>query len=140
MHSRMEHAGLWCWKYDPALDRAYLDIKRQDEFDLPSVMDHFLETWLSLGYVHSDYVDAYRDAIYRIKNGDKQVVMDGLTAARSIRNLKKAGSRNVPIIAITANAFDEDVKLSLSSDMDAHLTKPIEPKILYSTLQKLINN
>ncbi len=65
-------------------------------------------------------------------------IMDGLTAARSIRNLKKAGAKTVPIIAMTANAFDEDVKQSLSNGMDAHLTKPIEPPILFSTLKRLV--
>ena len=66
-------------------------------------------------------------------------IMDGLTAARSIRNLKKDGSKSIPIIAMTANAFDEDVKLSLANGMDAHLTKPIESQLLFATLQKLMD-
>ena len=79
--------------------------------------------------------DFYFDAILM---DIRMPIMDGLTAARNIRNLKKADSRSVPIIAMTANAFDEDVKQSLSNGMDAHLTKPIEPANLFSTLQKLI--
>ena len=65
-------------------------------------------------------------------------VMDGLTACRAIRNLRKKGSRNIPIIAMTANAFDEDVELSLAHGMNAHLAKPIEPHTLYYTLSKLL--
>ncbi|MDO5112082.1 MAG: response regulator [Clostridia bacterium] len=65
-------------------------------------------------------------------------VMDGLAATRNIRNLRKKGSRSVPIVAMTANAFDEDVELSLASGMDAHLAKPIEPEMLFATLQRLM--
>lgn len=53
-------------------------------------------------------------------------VMDGLEAARQIRTMGRADSRNIPIIAMTANAFSEDMKKSLSSGMNGHLSKPIE--------------
>ncbi len=65
-------------------------------------------------------------------------VMDGLTAARNIRSLKKQGSKTVPIIAMTANAFDEDVELSLAHGMDAHIIKPLDPQLLCATLLKLM--
>ena len=64
-------------------------------------------------------------------------VMDGLTAARHIRALTKADAKTVPIIALTANAFEEDVQQSLDAGMNAHLSKPIEPDILYETLAHL---
>ncbi len=64
-------------------------------------------------------------------------VMDGLTAARHIRSLTKADAKTVPIIALTANAFEEDVQQSLDAGMNAHLSKPIEPDILYETLAHL---
>ncbi len=66
-------------------------------------------------------------------------VMDGLTAARSIRHLSKATAKTIPIIAMSANAFDEDVEKSKSAGMSAHLAKPIEPQLLYSTLEKLMD-
>ena len=66
-------------------------------------------------------------------------VMDGLTAAAHIRQMKKEGSNTIPIIAMTANAFDEDIRKSHDSGMDAHLGKPIDPQILYATLDKFIN-
>jgi len=65
-------------------------------------------------------------------------VMDGLTAAKTIRKTVKADAGDVPIIAMTANAFDEDVNRSKEAGMNAHLAKPIEPQKLYQTLADLI--
>ena len=65
-------------------------------------------------------------------------VMDGLEAARAIRALDKADARTVPIIALTANAFDEDVQRSMQAGLNAHLSKPVEPKALFDTLESLI--
>ena len=53
-------------------------------------------------------------------------VMDGLTAAREIRKSGKKGAQEIPIIAMSANAFKEDVERSLNAGMNAHTTKPIE--------------
>ncbi|MDD3338403.1 MAG: response regulator [Lachnospiraceae bacterium] len=63
-------------------------------------------------------------------------VMDGLTATRSIRQLHKRYASNIPIIAMSANAFEEDVEKSKAAGMNEHLSKPIEPHILYAALQK----
>jgi len=64
--------------------------------------------------------------------------MDGLEATRAIRALKRADAKRVPVIAMTANAFDEDVQLSLQAGMNAHLSKPVDPEHLYQTLEELI--
>ena len=53
-------------------------------------------------------------------------VMDGPTATRAIRSLQRADAGSVPIIALTANAFEEDVRLCLQAGMDAHLSKPVD--------------
>ena len=65
--------------------------------------------------------------------------MDGLTAAAAIRVMERSDARSIPIIALTANAFDEDVNNSLEAGMNAHLSKPVEPDKLYSVLAGLIH-
>lgn len=64
--------------------------------------------------------------------------MDGLEATRKIRETDRPDASTVPIIAMTANAFDEDVQRSLQVGMNAHLSKPIEPEKLIQTLEELI--
>ena len=64
--------------------------------------------------------------------------MDGLEAAAAIRALDRPDAKIIPIIALTANAFDEDVQRSLQVGMNAHLSKPVEPEHLYQTLEELI--
>ncbi|MBP3262798.1 response regulator [Pseudobutyrivibrio sp.] len=64
--------------------------------------------------------------------------MDGLTATKHIRTAGRADSATIPIIALTANAFDEDVQQSLQAGMNAHLSKPVEPQLLFETLEKLL--
>ena len=64
--------------------------------------------------------------------------MDGLEATAAIRKLDRPDSKIVPIIAMTANAFDEDVQRSLQVGMNAHLSKPVETERLYQTLEELI--
>ena len=64
--------------------------------------------------------------------------MDGLDATRAIRELDREDAKSIPIIALTANAFDEDVQRSMQAGLDAHLSKPVEPETLLETLENLI--
>ena len=64
--------------------------------------------------------------------------MDGLEATKTIRAMGKKDSEDIPIIALTANAFDEDVQRSLQAGLNAHLSKPVQPEALYKTLAKYI--
>ena len=64
--------------------------------------------------------------------------MDGLEATRAIRAIDRPDAKSIPIIALTANAFDEDVQRSLQAGMNAHLSKPVDPEHLYQTLEELI--
>ncbi len=63
--------------------------------------------------------------------------MDGLEATMAIRALDRADAKSIPIVALTANAFDEDVQRSLQSGLNAHLTKPVQPESLFETLEVL---
>ena len=65
-------------------------------------------------------------------------VMDGLRATETIRAMDRPDAKTIPIIAMTANAFDEDVQRSLQAGMNAHLSKPVEMEKLFETLETLI--
>lgn len=64
--------------------------------------------------------------------------MDGLEATRVIRAMDRPDAKAIPIIALTANAFDEDVQRSLQAGLNAHLSKPVQPELLFGTLENLI--
>jgi CheY-like chemotaxis protein len=65
-------------------------------------------------------------------------IMDGLKATETIRALDRPDAKKIPIIAMTANAFEKDVQQSLQAGMNAHLSKPVEPERLYETLNRMI--
>lgn len=65
-------------------------------------------------------------------------VMNGYEATRAIRGSDHTQAKNIPIIAMTANAFAEDIKKSMEAGMNDHLAKPIEPKQLYDALAEFI--
>ncbi|SDX66191.1 Signal transduction histidine kinase [Ruminococcaceae bacterium YAD3003] len=82
-----------------------------------------------------DSEEGYYDAILM---DVRMPEMDGLEATLAIRALDRSDAKKIPIIAMTANAFDEDVQRSLQVGMNAHLSKPVEPDHLYQTLEELI--
>ena len=65
-------------------------------------------------------------------------IMDGLEAAKTIREMGRADSFCIPIIALTASEAEDDQRLSKEAGMTSHLTKPIEPEMLYRTLEQLM--
>ncbi len=84
----------------------------------------------------SSHPDGYYDAILMDM---RMPEMDGLEATTIIRAMDRTDAKKIPIIALTANAFDEDVQRSLQAGLNAHLSKPVEPETLYSTLESLID-
>ena len=65
-------------------------------------------------------------------------VMDGLEAAKTIRRMARRDAQSVPIIAMTANAFDEDTKKSIESGMNGHLAKPVDIQELLRAIQEVL--
>ena len=65
-------------------------------------------------------------------------VMDGLEAAKAIRALDRADAKKIPIIALTGNAFDEDINRSVEAGMNAHLIKPVDSEQLVRILEELV--
>lgn len=62
--------------------------------------------------------------------------MDGFEATRAIRSMNRTDAGKVPILAVSANAFEEDVQNSLESGMNEHLAKPVDAKILYEKIKQ----
>ena len=65
-------------------------------------------------------------------------IMDGYTATKEIRALESTDLANIPIIAMTANAFEEDKKKAFESGMNGHIAKPIDVEVLFTTLKQII--
>ena len=65
-------------------------------------------------------------------------VMDGYEATRAIRALENKELASIPIIAMTANAFEEDKQEALAAGMNGHLAKPIDVEKLFNTLEKIL--
>ena len=65
-------------------------------------------------------------------------VMDGLEAARQIRTLNRKDAKEIPIIAMTANAFQDDIRDCIAAGMNAHIAKPIDSKKIEDTLQLVL--
>ena len=67
-------------------------------------------------------------------------VMNGLDATRAIRKLERPDAETIPIIAMTANAFEEDVRKCLDAGMNAHLAKPLDMKLVKQTIWEQISS
>lgn len=98
-----------------------------------------------------DSVNDGIDAVERMKALDENAYdlilmdiqmpkMDGYTATKEIRHLSNRRKANIPIVAMTANAFEEDKKKSMAAGMNAHLSKPVNIKNLVETLDGIFKN
>ena len=85
--------------------------------------------------MYNEHPEGYYDAILMDM---RMPEMNGLEATAAIRASGRADAKTIPIIALTANAFDEDVQRSLQAGLNAHHSKPVDPEALFDTLEKLI--
>ena len=113
-----------------------------DERDIVSALKIYLSTE---GYT---LFEAYtgREALEIVKKNEIHLilmdimmpVMDGLEATRAIRAMEREDCRTLPIIAMSANAFDDDLKKSVACGMNGHLSKPVEVEKLYQVLDEVL--
>ena len=66
-------------------------------------------------------------------------VWDGYRAAEAIRALNRKDAKSVPIMAMTADAFLNDIEKCFAAGMNAHVSKPIDPELLYQTILDLLS-
>ena len=66
-------------------------------------------------------------------------VMNGYEATREIRALENGGLASIPILAMTANAFEEDKQRAIQCGMNGHIAKPIDVEKLFETLEEILN-
>ena len=86
-----------------------------------------------------DMLEKAANGTYQIILMDVQMpVMNGYDAARKIRRMDDAQKANIPIIAMTANAFSEDKQVALDAGMNDHIAKPIDMSVLVPTLRKYL--
>ena len=81
---------------------------------------------------------AEKDEYFFILMDIQMPVMDGRQAAKAIRKLENSALEGIPIIALSANAFESDKRMSIETGMDAHLTKPIDIPVLLQTLARTL--
>lgn len=105
------------------------------------VLDGYLQrTGISVDYaingkIATELFEAQEEDTYDIVLMDVNMpVMDGYEATRKIRMSRRMQGKTIPIIAITANAFAEDAVAAYDAGMDGHIAKPINPKVLFETL------
>ena len=68
----------------------------------------------------------------------QMTVLDGISAVREIRRMDNPVLRRIPVVAMTANAFDDDRRKSIEVGMDGHLSKPIEPEKLAGMMRNVL--
>lgn len=104
-----------------------------DILDLEEIEHEWVENGQLAVDCFSEHEPGYFDAILM---DVRMPVMDGLQATRCIRALERPDAKTIPIIAMSANAFSEDVQRSLQAGMTAHLSKPVDMDRLFEELSK----
>ena len=99
----------------------------------------FLIDWVKDGQECFDKLEESDDGYYDLILMDIQMpVMDGYTATKEIRSLERSDAKTIPIIAMTANAFQEDAEKCIAVGMNAHLAKPLDIEKVMITICHLV--
>ena len=85
-----------------------------------------------------DHQPGHYDAI--LMDDMRMPEMDGPEATQVVCAMDRPDAKSIPLIALTANAFDEDVQRSMQEGLNAHLSKPVQPDTLSETLESLIRS
>ena len=102
-------------------------------------MEGITSDWAENGQIAVELFEQSEPSHYNAILMDMRMpVMDGLKATQTIRNLNRPDAASIPIIALTANAFEEDVKTCLQAGMNAHLSKPVDIDQLKLTLGRIV--
>lgn len=116
------------------------EINREIETALLEGLGFLIETAAD-GSIAVEKIKASRPGEFALILMDIQMpVMDGRQAARAIRHLEDPALSRIPIVALSANAFESDKQLSIESGMNAHLTKPIDVPLLLETVARAIRS
>lgn len=126
------------------LNGLHMLIAEDQEMNAEILMD-----LLEMENVSSEWAENGQDAVELFEKNEpghfdailmdmRMPVMDGLTATQTIRKLSRPDAQVIPIIALSANAFEEDVKQCLHAGMNEHLSKPVDIDRLKETLNRLI--
>ena len=92
------------------------------------------------GQIAVDMLKKSEPGYYQVVLMDVQMpVMNGYEAVREIRNFENKKLASIPILAMTANAFEEDKQEALRCGMNDHIAKPINVKVLFETLKKVLD-
>ena len=93
------------------------------------------------GQVAVEMLTRSQPGYYQLILMDVQMpVMNGYEATRAIRKLENQRLANIPIVAMTANAFEEDKQEALRSGMNGHIAKPIDIEMLIDTLDEMLED
>ena len=116
------------------------EINLELETEILSEFGFIIETATN-GQIAVEKVKNSKPGYYALVLTDVQMpIMDGQQAAREIRKLDDPKLSNIPIIALSANAFESDKQTSIKSGINAHLTKPVDIPLLISTISKNIKS
>ena len=134
--------------FEPEISVAGLHVLIAEDLELNAEV---LADLLEMEAISSEWAENGRRAVEMFRQSEaghfdfilmdmRMPVMDGLSATQEIRKLDRPDARCIPIIALTANAFEEDVNRCLQAGMDAHLSKPVDIDRLKETLGRIMSS